>query len=159
MAADTILPENTRITIEELSLEQAEQIEPLWQQLNTLHHRHSIHFKDHFASFSFSDRLQQLTTKDSTVIFLALVGAQKVGYCLCSSHDDIGEIDSIFLDESQRSSGLGKLLVEKALQWFNEKGLSQLTVSIAHGNEEVIPFYEQFGFKPRLVVMTTNLAE
>ncbi len=156
MTTNTVSSKNSEAIIKELSMDQAELIDTLWQQLNTLHHSKSIHFKDHFAGFTFSERIEQLKTRDSTRIFLALVDAKKVGYCLCSIHGDIGEIDSIFIDETQRKSGLGRHLVNKSLQWFKANGIEQFTVSIAHGNEEAIPFYKKFGFKPRYLVMTTD---
>lgn len=159
MTADTSSLKDNKITIQELTLDQAEQIEPLWQQLNAQHHRNSVYFQDHFINFTFSERLEQLNTKDRITILIASAGKKKVGYCLCSILGDTGEIDSIYIDELQRNSGLGRRLVEKALQWFKANGLKQLTVSIAHGNEEVIPFYENFGFKPRLLVMSTTLDE
>ncbi len=158
MTTDTVSSENSRARIKELSLDQAELIEPLWQQLNTLHHSKSVHFKDHFAGFTFSERIEQLKARDSIKIFLALVNTKKVGYCLCSIHGDTGEIDSIYIDETQRKSGLGRHLVNKSLQWFKANGIEQFTVSIAHGNEEAIPFYKKFGFKPRYLVMTTDSA-
>ncbi len=157
MTADSSPPKHIEVIIQEITLDQAEQIEPLWQKLNTLHHRNSVYFKDHFNNFTFPERLQQLNTRDHIAIFVASAGSKHVGYCLCSIFGDIGEIDSIYIDELQRKSGLGRQLVEKALQWFKINGLKQLTVSIAHGNEGVVPFYENFGFKPRYLVMTADL--
>ena len=156
MTTNTVSSEDSREIIKELSLDQADQIEPLWQQLNTLHHRKSVHFKDHFAGFTFSDRLEQLHTRDGVTIFLALVDTKKVGYCLSSIHGDTGEIDSIYIEEPWRNSGIGEHLVHKALQWFKTNGIHQFTVSVAYGNEEAIPFYKKFGFKPRYLVMTTD---
>ena len=157
MTTDTSLFKINKITIQELSLEQAEQIEPLWKKLNTLHRRNSMYFKDHFKNYTFPERLKQLNSRDHIAIFVASAGAKQVGYCLCSIFEDTGEIDSIFIDEPVRKSGLGRQLVKKALEWFKVYGLKRLTVSIVHGNEGVIPFYESFGLKPRYLVMTTDL--
>ncbi len=146
-----------KYSFEEISLAQIDLIEPLWQKLNSLHTRRSIFFKEHFSSFSFTDRMQLLESKDDIKIFCAVTDKKRVGYCLCSLKDDVGEIDSLYIDEKLRISGLGSRLVKKALHWFKDNGASQLTVSIAHGNEDVIPFYENFGFEPRYLVMTADL--
>ncbi len=145
-----------RFNITEHGLDQADQIEPLWQKLNALHHSRSIHFKSHFASYSFRDRIGDLKASGRVKIFSAAIDDLAVGYCICSIKNNVGEIDSLYVEKSYRGEGLGHELVNRALNWFSINRIEKHSVSLSHGNEEAIPFYERFGFRPRLVVMTKS---
>ena len=142
------------IEIEKFSLRQVQRIKPLWQKLNTLHYNHSTHFKEHFSSYTFERRIAELSSKEKVIILGGVTGESIVGYCLCSKDGSTGEIDSLYIEEHYRKSGLGNRLIEMGLAWLESEGADKIIVSIAHGNENVAPFYEKHGFRPRLMVMS-----
>lgn len=43
--------------------------------------------------------------------------------------------------------GIGRMMLEKAIQWCKDKNVSQLELSVIAGNERAISLYEKFGFK------------
>ena len=45
------------------------------------------------------------------------------------------------------------LLTESAMSWLSDLDCSQISIYVAEGNEEAIPFYEKFGFKKRFHVL------
>ena len=72
-----------------------------------------------------------------------------IGYCISSiDRDDntIGEIDSIYVDEAYRKSGIGKQLMEKAIEWLSARGTKSQKIIVVVGNEQVLNYYSQFDF-------------
>ncbi|MPN22520.1 hypothetical protein SDC9_169903 [bioreactor metagenome] len=54
------------------------------------------------------------------------------------------------MEENHRGCGIGRRLMDKALSQLHEYNLKNITLSVVIGNENVLPFYEKFGFYPRL---------
>ncbi len=91
-------------------------------------------------------------------MILAARGDSTIGYCICTiSAEGDGEIDSIFVENGYRRSGIGEELMRRALAWLDAEGAKRKIVAVAAGNEAAIPFYESFGFMPRMTVL--QLAE
>ncbi|QIA66183.1 GNAT family N-acetyltransferase [Vibrio astriarenae] len=44
---------------------------------------------------------------------------------------------------------MGKQLIQSAISWLSDHNCNQVNISVAVGNEEVIPFYEKLGFRKR----------
>ena len=97
------------IPISEIAL-----IKPLWEKLNQLHLRRSIYFKDHYETFTFDKRMASFQDKDQNdlKITVVLIADQIKGYCMSSISNNMGEIDSLYLEEDTRGTGIGKKLVE-----------------------------------------------
>ena len=128
-------------------------IKPLWEQLNSLHERLSTNFKAHHNTFTFSERIKTVLSGDLWRIFTAFKKNMPVGYCIASVKSGCGEIDSLFVAPEYRSAGIGGQLLRKTLEWLNEQPCDGITVLVAEGNEHAIPFYEQFGFKPKATLL------
>ncbi len=141
------------MNIVEIPRERISEIEPLWRELNALHHEKSENFKNHFSSFTFSERSKKLLEMENLVVFAAKTNSELVGYCIASSTDGAGEIDSLYIKPLFQGALLGLQLTEAALSWLRGLGCSQIRVAVAVGNEEAIPFYEKFGFKKRFHVL------
>ena len=139
--------------IVEISKERTDEIEPLWRELNFHHYEKSENFKGHFSSFTFAERSKQLLAKDKLTIFTARENSELVGYCIASSSNGIGEINSLYVKPQFRGTLLGKLLTESAMLWLSGLNCSQISICVVDGNEEAIPFYEKFGFKKRFNVL------
>lgn len=129
------------------------QIKTLWEELNRHHWKNSTHFKKHFKSFSFENRVKQLESRDSAGIFVAEEKSGLIGYCIASLKEQTGEIDSIFVSPAHRNREIGEMLIEKAESWLREKGASKLIVNVAEGNESVFGFYNKKGYLKRFTVL------
>ncbi|QIA65717.1 hypothetical protein GT360_19545 [Vibrio astriarenae] len=79
--------------IVEISRDSISEIEHLWCELNELHFIKSDNFKDHYASFSFSDRIEKLLQAELLAVYAAKIGSELVGYCIASVTNDSGEVD------------------------------------------------------------------
>ncbi len=142
-----------KMEIIQLSKDRIDEIEPLWRELNSHHHERSKNFKEHFSLFTFAERSKKLLAMDELVIFAARENSELVGYCIASSNNGTGEIDSLYIKPQFRGASLGKLLTESAMLWLSGLNCSQISVAVVDGNEEAIPFYEKFGFKKRFDIL------
>ncbi len=130
-----------------------ETVKPLWEALNRLHHDRSTHFRDHFAVFTFEQRLAQFNSRDAIQVFAARKGETLIGYCIASAKDSIGEIDSIYVKEAFRSTGAGDALMAEAEAWLNTLKIDKIHISVAEGNESVFGFYRRHGYRHRFSVL------
>lgn len=135
-------------------------IHPLWAQLNRYMHNKATTFRSHYEQMTFARRkayFEKLAASGSFRLDLAFDpdnGGRDVGYCVSSlSLEKSGEIESIFVEETYRSRGIGTALMKRALGWFGHHGSVQNRVSVGVGNEGAWEFYGKFGFYPRMVVL------
>ena len=122
---------------------------PLWDELNEHHLRGSDHFKAWFRDYTFEKHVaMRIRGKDCLAQAVESDGRREA-FCI-STMDGIsrGEIDSLYVREEYRRRGMGRLLVESSLSWFEERRAAEVTISTAGGNEEVFGFYAKFGFFP-----------
>jgi len=143
-------------TIESIALRDIALVKPLWEKLNALHLADSVHFKDHFASFTFEKRMEKfmLFRDDDVFIELAVdTDGIPAGYCISTAEGPAGELDSLYVEEKFRGRGIGERLVRRSLEWLREKKCARIMVGVAHGHESVLPFYGKFGFLPRFTYL------
>ena len=143
----------------ELNKEQIDIIKPLWDNLRDYHSELSTHFPERYNVTKFEDRKEEILKKsENGILKIDLVEdkntASYVGYCISSiSEENVGEVDSIYLDEKYRSSGIGSALMERALNWMDEKGVETKKIVVAVGNEDLLSFYERYNFFPRHLIL------
>ena len=140
------------IKIEKIENKNISEIRNLWEALNKLHYELSIHFKDHYNSFDFDDRMSHIKARDCFAVFVARHKSRPVGYCIASVEGTKGEIDSIYIEQEYRKSGMGDTLMARGEEWLRSKNISKIIVSVAEGNESVFGFYNRHGYCHRLTV-------
>ena len=142
------------VTYHELGPEHIDLVRPLWEQLNAHHLIRSPYFRGHYEQMTFDARKNDLLKKERLRVITAVDDGRLVGYCVCSvSAEGDGEIDSIFVAEGYRRSGIGEELMRRSIAWLDAAGAKRKIVAVAAGNEAAIPFYESFGFVPRMTVL------
>jgi ribosomal protein S18 acetylase RimI-like enzyme len=125
--------------------------EELWIELNQVHFEKSFDFKRRYKDFTFHKRRQSLlahASKEELFIAVAYDGSEKIGYCVSSVVDNIGEIDSIYVKLGYRKQNIGSALMEKSLDRINSHKPTTVTIKVAVGNEEAFGFYSKYGFRP-----------
>jgi len=144
--------EYKRLTTNELS-----QIRVLWEKLNQTHLNDSIYFKDHYAHFSFEERIScwtKLPEKNFQLLIAQTSEFIPIGYCIATINaNQGGEIDSLFIDSTFRMQGIGKILMEKSMKWLQKNHCKPIRLNVSYGHESVIEFYQQFGFYARLTTL------
>ncbi|MBP3704989.1 MAG: GNAT family N-acetyltransferase [Clostridia bacterium] len=87
-------------------------------------------------------------------ICAAVYNGKIVGFCGCSAARDedvgptVGEVQGIYLLQEAQGIGLGRMLMEDALQRLRAAGYSEVILWVLKGNEKAIRFYEKAGFQP-----------
>lgn len=136
-------------------------IQPLWEKLNLVHLDKSVYFKNKYEKFTFNQRIESINKKAQMGIIKLDVLLDKetedyVGYCLSSIEDNFGEIESIYIESKYRKLGLGGKLMTSALKWFEEHEVANISIGVAYGNDEALPFYKSFGFNIASYVLKRN---
>jgi ribosomal protein S18 acetylase RimI-like enzyme len=138
------------IDITTVPLTGIEVIRPLWENLRLHHLRRSPHFGPYYESFTFEKRIEKFLGDDIDInIDVARDGATIAGYCISTiDRNGLGEVDSIFIEEEYRRSGTGDRLLRRAIEWLKAGEATGITIVVAAGNEEALPFYRRYGFYP-----------
>jgi ribosomal protein S18 acetylase RimI-like enzyme len=150
---------NMNINYIELNNEQIDLIKPLWEKLKDHHRELSQHFQERYAEFTFSDRKEELLNKSEKGILKIDTAKdndteQIIGYCISSISDElVGEVDSIYLDDEYRSSGIGNKFMERSLNWMDKNGVKTKKVMVAAGNEDTLVFYSRYNFFPKHIIL------
>jgi len=131
----------------------------LWAKLNQLHQENSSVYKSEFASRKFASRQKDFYKKDTQGhLFVDLCLNRKntkvMGYCISSILNNVAEIESIFLEPQLQGQGIGRKLIETAIQRLKQHHPKRMQLGVAAGNESAIGFYQKFGFHPRVTILT-----
>lgn len=140
----------------EIEYDQLQLIKDLWEKLNNIHSEKSIYFVEEYSKKTFDKRREELFEKSENgilKIFIAKYREKIIGYCICSIVDNIGEIDSIFLDEGYRNNNIGDKLLKKATGFFESKKVKKQVISVYSGNENVIGFYNKHNFYEKYIIL------
>ena len=139
------------INLVEKDINEIRLIKPLWEKLNLIHFNKSVYFKSKYEKFKFEKRMESINriSENGTVkldVILDNDTMEYVGYCLSLIEDNIGEIESIFIEKQYRGYKLGDKLMINALNWFESNSIINVQINVVYANDEVIPFYERYGF-------------
>ena len=135
------------------SIEDLDLIKPLWEKLNQLHFELSENFKSRFRNKTWDIRKHDLLTKSREILIDYAIDSSNsiIGYCISTidkEDEGIGEIDSIYVDGVYRKTGIGKQLMDRAIEWLISKETKIQRLDVGAGNERVLDFYKQFDFYP-----------
>ncbi len=75
-----------------------------------------------------------------------------VGYICGSVEGDRGHIISIAVDPSYRRRGIGKLLMERIMSFYRERGIRRVYLECRVSNRVAQRFYEALGFRRKCIV-------
>jgi ribosomal protein S18 acetylase RimI-like enzyme len=138
----------------------------LWTKLMTFHRALANHFDmaDDAEEVWKSFAMKQLEEEDSLLI-VAEVEDNIVGYSLVAIQANIpvfkirryGVIYDFYVEEGFRRSGIGRKLFEFTRKWFENKGIEQLQLSVAHHNPVAQDFWRAMGFTNYLARMSRGV--
>jgi len=90
--------------------------------------------------------------RDRSTEFL-LVGDPEVGFAqtrfrlsVWNGREDAW-LEDLFVDESARGKGYGRLLVEAAIERARSRGCARIQLDVNTANEPALKLYESFGFR------------
>ncbi|MBU2514674.1 GNAT family N-acetyltransferase [bacterium] len=146
---------NPKIEIVSIVTKEFDRIKPLWEEQKQYHVSISHNFADDRSRTLFEDRKKEIIEGSEKLrIDIAFDDQQltDIGYCLSTiDSKNKGEIDSLYLKEEYRRQGLGKKLVQLALDWMSSNKVNKKSIYIIPENSEALCFYRNFGFSPRSI--------
>ncbi|MCL5073128.1 MAG: GNAT family N-acetyltransferase [Actinobacteria bacterium] len=66
--------------------------------------------------------------------------------------DDVLRIDSIAVDKSIRSQGIGTLLINKVFEFAKNEGFKEVILEVVNTNPKAKALYERIGFREKKIV-------
>lgn len=138
---------------------------PIVSELNKKLFRADAARRDPFIDLDAADAVsleyfEKFLADESTVVFLAETGGEVAGY-LAGRHQKpsllikaaTAELESIYVHEKFRGSGVGTSLVESFLRWAKENGAGRAKVEAYFANESARRFYERHGFASKSLTL------
>ena len=62
----------------------------------------------------------------------------------------IGAISEVFVSAELRGGGIGRRLLNFAMEWFRDQGIDRVELQVVAGNPDGIRFYQQLGWHEEL---------
>jgi ribosomal protein S18 acetylase RimI-like enzyme len=134
-------------------------VQTLWEKLNQYQGSLSSYFPEYFAGREFAARksrwIQSAAGGELRVDVASDTETNSpIGYCVSTaSAANEGHIESIYLEPSYRRLKIGDNLMRRALLWMAGRQANRRSLTVAVGNEIVLPFYERFNFFPRRYIL------
>ncbi|SFJ92155.1 MULTISPECIES: GNAT family N-acetyltransferase [unclassified Bacillus (in: firmicutes)] len=146
---------NKQITLDEIEI-----IRNPLDKLHEYHNSKSKYFSGDYPRITFEERIEEYkkNSKYGEYRIELLIESETdniVGFCIAYSKKVSGKIEVLFVDEEYRRNGLGLKLMNSAMEWFKEKQIYEIELTVVYGNEAV-SFYQKLGFYPRSIIMTTK---
>ena len=73
------------------------------------------------------------------------------------SKDSVGYISDIYLEESYRGKGYSSRMFNETMNWFNKKGITEISIRVMCCNAQAREVYDHWGFKGIDVTMRLDL--
>ncbi|MBC7327514.1 GNAT family N-acetyltransferase [bacterium] len=103
---------------------------------------------------SVKNYLDWLYKGDPSGFFVAIANSELVGFIACHSNWEdyregkVCEIHEFAVSQEWQGKGIGKALLEHALEYAQSKGLKKITLWVGEKNEKAIEMYKKAGFVP-----------
>lgn len=66
-------------------------------------------------------------------------------------------IDNMYVEPAERGAGIGRRLLDSAIEWGQSQGATEARLTVVHGNTLAERFYEGAGFEPRARLLARKL--
>lgn len=82
-------------------------------------------------------------------LFIAFDEDRAVGYIAVHPHAEFGHVLGMLVESRARGRGVGKALLDRAVDWARERGLPDLSLLVFPHNERALALYRHAGFEQR----------
>jgi GNAT superfamily N-acetyltransferase len=102
--------------------------------------------------------LSELLADPNRLVLLGTLDDMVTGVAVCHHEDRAGRgrqgsFDACYVEPGARGMGLGGLLLDTAVSWFEEHGCAGIDGVALPGDRQAKRFFEAAGFKARLITM------
>jgi GNAT superfamily N-acetyltransferase len=136
-------------------------IEPLWRDLYVHQAEHGMLLRLPTEAFeAWVQSMGPLLGRFSIVV-VAVDAGEYAGFVAGRTRNlppyfgtgQVGAISEVFVAERWRKAGIGRQLVQRAVDWYQEQGVSRVELQVVAGNPQAVAFYERLGWRQELVQM------
>lgn len=71
--------------------------------------------------------------------------------------DEAGFVHDLMIADEAREAGVGKQLLDAAIEWLREQGMPRVVLGTAAANDVARRMFERRGFRPTMIEMTLEL--
>ena len=104
--------------------------------------------KENFSRPWSRESFESSAFREDTLYLTAELEGQVVGYAGMWISLDEGEITNVSVDSKWQGQGIGRLLLEKLLDWAEKAGATSCILEVRESNVRAIRLYEDMGFVP-----------
>lgn len=156
------------VTVRRARFEDAKRVGKLALKLVVQHqnydeHRFSRLYDEEQAEWFYGKQTKSETAAvlvaeiENEIIGFAYVEYETVNYA--EMLENAAWLHDIYVDETARGSGAGKLLIEASIKTAKKFGAEKLMLTVAARNEDAQKFFENQGFQPTMIEMMLDLTE
>jgi ribosomal protein S18 acetylase RimI-like enzyme len=95
----------------------------------------------------------ELLVADSSGKILGYIKIELCNYPPVFELEKYGMISDAAVAKEYRRNGIGEALYGKAMDWFDEKGMTRIELRVADVNSVAWGFWEKMGFRPYMTTM------
>jgi [ribosomal protein S18]-alanine N-acetyltransferase len=92
-------------------------------------------------------RFEEVLDDDARPAFVTIDGDRVVGELDVFQHAEFGQTIGMLVAATHRRRGIGRGLMECAIDWARERGLKELSLLVFPHNRAAIALYDSLGFK------------
>ena len=144
----------------EISASEVNKLEICLRDLADYHNEKSINFKGKYPKRPFDVTLDMFRADilNGKSRIIVIENADEIaGFCKIDIIKDEGKIDYLIVLKKYRTLGMGKQLMDSAMGIFKERGIRNIEVKVADGNDAMY-FYEKYGFKMNAHILKLQAA-
>ncbi|MDP4107498.1 MAG: GNAT family N-acetyltransferase [Bacillota bacterium] len=144
----------------QITLDEIEILRKPLEKLHNYHNGKSKYFSGDYPRITFEERIigYRKNTKFGEYRIELLYESNTmnlIAFSIVYGKKVSGKIEVLYVDEGYRRNNLGTKLMDNAMNWFREKEIYDIELTVVYGNQAV-SFYEKFGFFPRSIIMGTK---
>ena len=138
-------------------------IENLLSQVDLVHHNGRPDIFKIGTKYNAMQIKTMLGDESKPILVCVDENDEVLGYCFCifvehkndSVLTDVKSlyVDDLCVDESMRKKGVGKVLLNNAIDLAKSSGCYNVTLNVWSCNAQALKFYENCGFLPQKIVM------
>lgn len=137
------------MNLREIEANETDKLMDCVTQLSQHHNQVSVHFKGCYPSRPYEDTIHMFyesLKNGQSRIAVVEDGETVVGFSKINMDGTMGKLDYLAVLQEYRQQGIGKQLMDWAIDTFRKNGITRIEVKVVDGNP-AIKLYETYGFQ------------